>query len=276
MKYLFQFSKISAKLFLAILYLIQSRMLNSNNLKTYHIKLIALYLSLVHCNNLSSNPVFQRWDNYSAIHFKYKTQITKDYNSGDRFFKGSIITKSTTSDSGIGKQSPKFYLSTDLNGYFASYIYKDYNPDAVVLRGYIALMPLYRLGKVTVGIGGAIEKQYYQQKAFQAGSNRTIKSLGFAMNYTYGNKPNIRFTIASRMYYNFLERTLTFNPPKNKQKDEAISFLIGWGPSFKFRRFQLTPIANLHGITRNYYTNSNSDLRVQSGLLLNLTFNFKK
>lgn len=165
----------------------------------------------------------------------------------------------------------RFYVNLDMTGYFATDIYKNYNPDALWLRGYIALMPMYGNGKVSLGIGGALEKYYYQRKAFQSGSNYTTKSMGVGVNYTYTNNPRIKFQVSGRMYYHFMKIILAFDQPAIL-KDEAISYVVGWGPSFVYRRFQLAPMLNLQGITRNYFTNPDSDFKVESGILVNIIY----
>jgi len=176
-------------------------------------------------------------------------------------------------DTNYGPRS-RFYVSTDMTGYFTLGNSKDHKPDVLWLSGYMALMPMYRMGKVSVGIGGALEQRYDHMVAFQSEARRITKSMGFGINYTYGKDPRIKFQVSGRMYYNLIKATINFNQPVI-QKDKAISYLIGFGPSYNCRRFQLTPLLTFQGTSSNLFTNFNGIFHVESSIMVNVIYNLK-
>ncbi|MBU6325855.1 MAG: hypothetical protein KJS92_10235, partial [Bacteroidetes bacterium] len=96
----------------------------------------------------------------------------------------AVYLGSSRKDSVVLKPKSRFYLSADLTGGVIGFIFKNYNPDGTWLRGYIALMPLYRIGNIYVGLGGAMKYDHYRVVAFQGDAKQVTKSVGIAVNYS--------------------------------------------------------------------------------------------
>lgn len=94
----------------------------------------------------------------------------------------------------------RLYVSSEITGELRGYILKK-NPDDVFYSSVnLALMPLYRIGKFSMGPATEYMKSNYL----------TVKSLGFSANYRYGKKTTVTYIISGRVYYNFMKETIRF------------------------------------------------------------------
>lgn len=185
----------------------------------------------------------------------------------------AVYLGSTRKDSVVQKPKSRFYLSADVTGGVTGFIFKNYNPDGTWLRGYIALMPLYRIGNIYVGLGGAMKYDHYRVVAFQRDSKQVTKSLGIALNYNFCTNRKVSYSIFSRYYFNYYKYRATFNGQFNAEDRTFNSTILGMGPNLHFKKIKISPAIGLTTI-KSFYTTSNTQT-INTELLLNITYPIK-
>jgi len=178
------------------------------------------------------------------------------------------FTSTSFGDSLIPQKKRGFSISTDLYGTFSSSIYKDYNPDARTWLGSMALFAQYNFGQWAIGGGGALEIQHYQILAFDLIGQTIRQSIGLATEYRYGKNRMFNYQCLGRLYYHFYKNKALSNQRTSIFQWEDYSLVVGWGPTVKMSRVQISPVLNFNWLSDNHFrTNS-----IRTRVIINLNF----
>lgn len=180
------------------------------------------------------------------------------------------LTSTSLGDSLIPQKKHGFSISTDLYGTFNSTIYKNYNPDSRYWRGSATFIAQYNFGQWAIGAGAGYEIIQYQilALAFDLVINSIRQSIVLATEYQYGKNSTINYKCLSRLQYHFYENRVNEIRRSYSTKMEAVSIVLGWGPTINVAKFQIAPVLNLSWLFEDQFKSDN----LETGVFINLKF----